>query len=238
MKVNTDLYTKVVLTVIALCLLFDFLKDMRIIPDIHAQTPSVINTAPVIAPVESKLRTNEDGSINVRLVAADVMEIKPAYGATFRIEPSSSSTKFAVEPAPYTSNSFKVEPTSSAVFAVKSASNSSFKVEPAWNKSFEVKPASGAIFTVKEQTTSSVVEEEYFPTLNVYPNPAQSELYIEYDYLPDNAKHLLVYNLNGELMEKILVDSGANKHVLNVSNYNEGIYLYVLGKLSGKFMVK
>jgi len=240
MKVVTDLYTKVILTIIALCLLFNIIRDIRVIPDTYAQTNSVSNQAPIIAPVDNKLRTNSDGSINVRLVAADVMEVKPAYGATFSVEPKSgntrfsvepysSSTKFTVEPSSYSSNYFKVEPANNAVFGVKPANS---------NASFKVEPSSGAVFTVREQAISSLIDEEKFPTMHVYPNPARTELYIEYEYQPSDSKFITVYNINGVLVDKKPIDTGTEKQILDVRNYSPGTYIYTLGKKAGKFIVQ
>ncbi len=219
MKVKVDLYTKVVLTVIALCLVFNVLKEVNVIPNIYAQEGSntTNNIAPITAPsVQSTLRTNDDGSINVRMVSADVIEVKPASNATFQVKPSSSST-----------------------FEVKPSSNASFKVEPTSYKSaFKIEPANNAVFTVKQQTASIASEQARNSTLRVYPNPAKDNINIEYDNTSGAPDYLTIFDINGKVINNIPLEASSNILTLNISGYSPGVYIYRLNDESGKFIVR
>jgi|WetSurMetagenome_2_1015567.scaffolds.fasta_scaffold1353266_1 hypothetical protein len=67
---KTDIYTKIILTVIAVCLTFIVLKQVDIIPPIYADTPSnVIKDGNYgLVPL------NKDGSINVKL-NSDIVDV-------------------------------------------------------------------------------------------------------------------------------------------------------------------
>ena len=73
MKNNTDRYTKMMLTIIALCLTTIVFKQIDIIPIAHAndidynQKPTYINYG--LVPV------NDDGSISVRLSPSSTMDV-------------------------------------------------------------------------------------------------------------------------------------------------------------------
>lgn len=69
---KTDVYTKVVLTVIAIALSAIVLRDMDIIPEAHATSDAkmpIVNTNYGLIPV------NEDGSINVRFMNTEELDV-------------------------------------------------------------------------------------------------------------------------------------------------------------------
>lgn len=264
---KTDLYTKIILTIIAVCLLFNVFSKLDIIPAVYAQSSNT-NTPELN---NSQLKTNLDGSINVRLSAAEIIEVRPASGSTFKVEPSSSSTRFSIEPyssstkfqiEPYSSSTkFTVEPASSATFEVKPYYNSTFKVEPyssstkfsiepvssstkfsvepTYSSEFKVKPASNyTIFNVKQEGSSIATENIDEAALRIYPVPAKNELNIEYDLSSGVAQYLTICDVNGRMMSRIILTPDRNKTTLDVSKYPAGTYIYSCNAESGKFIVK
>lgn len=232
MLMKTDIYTKIILTVIAFCMLFNIIKEIDIISSVKADE----NIAQIPAPQTlSTLKTNSDGSINVRMVAADVIEVKPAYGAEFKVVPSSYSTTFKIEP--YSSSTeFSVKPTSSAKFEVKPASGSKFDVRQASNEDFKVRPANGAVFDVRQENTSSVESEKMDARSLLYPNPANEQITIKYDIQKN--EYLTICNINGEMLSHIELDATQTLVSLNISNFPTGTYIYSFGRVSGKFIKK
>lgn len=69
---KTDRYTKVILTIIAVCLLINVLEKIDIVPKAYANDDSIntpVNSNYAIVPV------NEDGSINMTLKTGAPMDV-------------------------------------------------------------------------------------------------------------------------------------------------------------------
>lgn len=64
---KTDTYTKIILTVIAFCLVVIVVRQVNIVPEAQANQPAYTNYG--LVPL------NEDGSITVKLSPADVMDV-------------------------------------------------------------------------------------------------------------------------------------------------------------------
>ncbi len=243
---KTDLYTKIILTIIAICLVFNVFSKLDVIPSVHAQNGNI--NVPELN--SSQLKTNIDGSINVRLAAADVITVKPDYGATFEVEPTSSSTTFKVEP--YSSSTkFTVQPASGTRFPIEPYSNSTkfyiepyssstkFNIEPTNSSEFRVEPVSSStIFNVRQEGTSIISENFDQTKLKIYPVPAKDELNIEYDLSSENMQYLTICDMNGRMMNRIILSPESNKTTLDVSQYPTGTYIYSCNAESGKFIVK
>ncbi|UIR57428.1 hypothetical protein LZQ00_06315 [Sphingobacterium sp. SRCM116780] len=71
---KTDLYTKTILTVIAVCLCFLVLKSIDLIPQALAGNNG--NQSNAMNKNYGLVPLNPDGSINVKLKSADVMNVK------------------------------------------------------------------------------------------------------------------------------------------------------------------
>lgn len=221
---KTDTYTKVLLTIIAFCLTFNVLKDIRIIPDVYADSSKMTIPANSM-PVANLLKANEDGSLNVRLTASSVMEVKPASGARFTVEPSSSS-EFRVKPA--SGSKFKIEPDSYA----------KFKIENTDNNPLYVSPGRYAVFNVK-QTGSSTYNEKITAPVSTYayPSPASDKITITYQVFSPN-EYMTICSMDGKVMDYILLDSSGNEIEINLAGYTAGIYVYSFSGNGGKFIVK
>jgi hypothetical protein len=73
---KTDRYTKVILTVIALCLVINVLEKVNIIPQAYADTPLTTNTPLTVeTPKYGLIPLNEDGSINVTMKTVAPMDV-------------------------------------------------------------------------------------------------------------------------------------------------------------------
>ncbi|MCD7971538.1 MAG: T9SS type A sorting domain-containing protein [Candidatus Azobacteroides sp.] len=225
---KTDLYSRILLTIIAFCLLFNVGKELQLVPSLNANSDggSFFNSNELLN--GSYLRTNDDGSLNVRLAAADVIEVKPASNAKFSVQPVSSSTRFTVEP--YSTAKFQVQPVSSST---------TFKVEPYSTAKFTVTPASNAVFSVRNVEATAFMDEfsQHNTLTNVYPNPATNFITIVYNASQNN-EYLTVCNLEGKIMEHLLPDPANNQLTLDTSLYPAGAYIYTFGGTAGKFIIK
>ena len=85
---KTDTYTKTLLTIIAVCLTIIGVRDLEIIPKVHANTSNTISgytTVPV----------NKDGSITVRISNTDKIDVNIKEISTYdklRVDLQSIST--------------------------------------------------------------------------------------------------------------------------------------------------
>ena len=68
---NTDRYTKIVLTVIAACMVINVLEKVDIVPRAYANEATAVNEAPTYGLVP----LNSDGSINVSLKGIAPMDV-------------------------------------------------------------------------------------------------------------------------------------------------------------------
>ena len=65
------------------------------------------------------------------------------------------------------------------------------------------------------------------PFVHIYPNPARDELQIDYQFSPSNkaeSGHILVYNLLGKEVISIKDALNTNRHTLNISRLEGGVY--------------
>lgn len=221
---KADLYTKIILTIIALCLTFNVLKDFHLVPNAHAGAPVDI---PSVASLPTNLlKTNEDGSINVRLASASVVEVKPVYGATFDVKPASSSTEFTVKPASF------------ARFSIEGDRYTPLYVTSDSYKPLYVKPYKDAVFKV-EQTGSSIYSDEISTPISTYayPNPASEKTTIVYSVF-SQGEYITICNMDGKIMDHILLDPSQSELSLDLLQYASGIYLYNFNGNGGKFVVR
>lgn len=72
--------------------------------------------------------------------------------------------------------------------------------------------------------------------LLVYPNPASSMINIQYSI--HGMQEMAIMDINGRVIENILLDPGKKEIVLNVSGWAKGVYIYSYGNSTGKFMVQ
>jgi hypothetical protein len=93
-------------------------------------------------------------------------------------------------------------------------------------------PSVGRNEQVKEVT--AIVEEDlqkFFPedAISYYPNPVKEELFLKWELANDNiVSSLEVYNLNGQLLQKIIQSGRDNTQVIPFRSYPSGTYILVL----------
>jgi hypothetical protein len=76
-------------------------------------------------------------------------------------------------------------------------------------------------FETKKETPKSIVS--YF---KAYPIPSKNNVELSFNELNSNA-HLLVYNLQGQLIQSVTIQKGLSKYSLNIEQYSEGVYQVV-----------
>ncbi|MBQ8759902.1 MAG: T9SS type A sorting domain-containing protein [Bacteroidales bacterium] len=73
---------------------------------------------------------------------------------------------------------------------------------------------------------------------HAYPNPAKSTISLPYNLNKGEQAEMLIYDVNGRMIDKKRIDSTFNKILLNVESYTPGVYFYSVNGVSQKFVVK
>ncbi len=72
----------------------------------------------------------------------------------------------------------------------------------------------------------------------VYPNPSNTVIHIPYNLQAGQSDYIMVYNVQGMLVDKVSASYGENTATLNISNYPRGVYFCRLRGASQRFIVK
>lgn len=80
---KTDRYTKIILTIIAFCLVVNMLNNFDIMPKAYANAPLPAAMPPVPETKYGLVPLNADGSINVTLKNAEAMDVNIVGIRTF-----------------------------------------------------------------------------------------------------------------------------------------------------------
>ncbi len=83
----------------------------------------------------------------------------------------------------------------------------------------------------------SITEVEAPTMLPAYPNPATGEVHLPYQ-MEQSVAELSIYNIEGRLVEKRTVYGNSAEAVIDITNYPKGVYVYRLGGVARKFVVK
>ncbi|MBR5603966.1 MAG: T9SS type A sorting domain-containing protein [Bacteroidales bacterium] len=73
---------------------------------------------------------------------------------------------------------------------------------------------------------------------HAYPNPARNTISLPYNLNKGEQAEMLIYDVNGRMIDKKRIDSTFNKILLNVESYTPGVYFYSVNGVSQKFVVK
>lgn len=73
---------------------------------------------------------------------------------------------------------------------------------------------------------------------HAYPNPARNTISLPYNLNKGEQAEMLIYDVNGKMIEKKMIDSTFDKILLNVESYTPGIYFYSVNGVSHKFVVR
>lgn len=73
---------------------------------------------------------------------------------------------------------------------------------------------------------------------HAYPNPARNTISLPYNLNKGEKAEMLIYDVNGKMIEKKTIDSTFDKILLNVESYKPGIYFYSVNGVSHKFVVR
>lgn len=75
-------------------------------------------------------------------------------------------------------------------------------------------------------------------TYPAYPNPAVSSITIPYEVNGQNAVEMVIYNVAGMVMDRVMLKPGETSVEVNVANYPSGVYVYRANGQAKKFMVQ
>lgn len=73
---------------------------------------------------------------------------------------------------------------------------------------------------------------------HAYPNPARNTISLPYNLGKGEKAEMLIYDVNGKMIEKKTIDSTFDKILLNVESYTPGVYFYSVNGISQKFVVR
>lgn len=76
-----------------------------------------------------------------------------------------------------------------------------------------------------------LLEEE---GLLVYPNPASSDVYIDYDFAKNESARLVFYDLLGNAVKVVELNSNLGNSTIDISNFSNGLYVYQFRSNLGK----
>ena len=112
-------------------------------------------------------------------------------------------------------------------------------------------PQNKLTFIIYNETTSEIYTEIYSidgyestseKTIrsfgHAYPNPARNTISLPYNLNKGEQAEMLIYDVNGKMIEKKTIDSTFDKILLNVESYTPGIYFYSVNGVSHKFVVR
>ena len=80
------------------------------------------------------------------------------------------------------------------------------------------------------------IEDVSLDKMSAFPNPASDFINIEYSI--DKQENLQIYDINGRLIDIKQLDISNKSVQLQTSNYVPGIYVWIIGKNNGKFIVE
>lgn len=92
------------------------------------------------------------------------------------------------------------------------------------------------IYSLPGQLSSSIETNVDNYKSIAFPNPTESLININYSI--NKIEEMQIIDLNGNIIENLLLDPSLKIVNINVSNYPKGIYIYKLGNYNGKFIVK
>ncbi len=139
-------------------------------------------------------------------------------------------------------------------FKYKKYGTSSYQDIPAFginiSSTISCTPVSGYTFMVFAETSSGTYygEELMFTTTTAgvsaiqrvehlaYPNPSSSVVNIPF-IIKGALSSIYIFNSEGQLIERKILDRSQKEIIINVSSYTKGIYFYKYENISGKFIV-
>lgn len=83
---------------------------------------------------------------------------------------------------------------------------------------------------------SAAMIEESKNKIETYPNPTSAILNIKYNV--NTMQEMVIRDMQGKVIENILLDPARGQFELNVGGYAKGVYIYSYGNSSGKFIVQ
>ena len=93
------------------------------------------------------------------------------------------------------------------------------------------------IYSVPGTHSSGVAEVRASQAQSPYPNPTNSTITLPYQLKQGEMSVMRIFNMNGQLIETKQIDFIFDKILLNVSEYETGIYIYEVNGVSSRFIV-
>ncbi|MEZ5104291.1 MAG: T9SS type A sorting domain-containing protein [Draconibacterium sp.] len=78
------------------------------------------------------------------------------------------------------------------------------------------------LININSETNEVLLETKNIFEFSIYPNPANSYVNIDFDYIPDSETRILIFDNSGRTIENKIIQSTTNQ--IDVSQYRSGIY--------------
>jgi hypothetical protein len=88
---------------------------------------------------------------------------------------------------------------------------------------------------IEVKTRSSIVEDKESSAF-VYPNPTSNTATVKYLFEEGQGGELLLYSIEGKLVKKYVLYANESERSINISNLDEGIYLYSIYSTKGNLV--
>ncbi|MDZ7796523.1 MAG: T9SS type A sorting domain-containing protein [Candidatus Marinimicrobia bacterium] len=122
-------------------------------------------------------------------------------------------------------------------YSIRILSNKLIEKEEDWSVTPHIYTTN--IYSLPKSTISNVSFNDTDPDVTpAFPSPSSSNVHLPYS-LPNGSSGVMkIFNIRGQLVEKIDLDGNLNHLNLNLHKYTPGIYIYEYNGISNKFTVK
>ena len=95
------------------------------------------------------------------------------------------------------------------------------------------------IYSLPKSTSSNIsFDNTAADIIPAFPSPSSSNIHLPYSLPPGSSGVMKIFNIRGQLVEKINLDGNQNHLNLNLSHYTPGVYIYEYNGISNKFTVR
>lgn len=89
------------------------------------------------------------------------------------------------------------------------------------------------------QVSPNAVNQQLSPKKSqpAYPNPSKTTVNLPYTLEAGETTEMKIFNMQGNQIRSLMIGSHFNKVILDISNFEPGVYIYRYKKKSGRFIV-
>jgi len=138
------------------------------------------------------------------------------------------TVKRSLPPTLSVTNVFNSVPQNACKLIVPKGSKTNYMIASQW----------GNFLVIEEADFPNALNEVVNIKFNPYPNPAKQIINLPYQLEKGKQATMKIVDINGKQIISKLIDSSFDKLLLDVSEYQKGLYMYEYNGKSGKFLVE